>query len=83
MKNATVFDVYEGAEMPKGKKSVALRLTFQTPNRTLTSSDVDSAISSILAALEGECGAILRDITKESDFLVERRMPDTPTTIPK
>ena len=68
LKNATVFDVYEGAEVPKGKKSVALRLTFQTPNRTLTSSNVDSAISSILAALEGECGAILRDITKESDF---------------
>jgi phenylalanyl-tRNA synthetase beta chain len=57
---ATVFDVYQGKGLPEGKKSVALRLVYRSPKRTLTAEDVTKAESSILRALETRLGAELR-----------------------
>jgi phenylalanyl-tRNA synthetase beta chain len=37
-----VFDVYEGPPVPKGKKSIALRLTYQSFERSLTDTEVNS-----------------------------------------
>ena len=46
-----LFDVYRGEQIGKGRKSLALRLEFRSPSRTLTDADVASVRSSIEAAL--------------------------------
>jgi len=55
-----VFDVYTGAQVPQGKKSVAYALTFRSPDHTLVDSETDALMTGILAALESRCGAVLR-----------------------
>jgi len=57
---ATVFDVYRGEELPEGKKSLAVRLVYRSPKRTLTAEDVSKVEQSILRALASEVGAELR-----------------------
>jgi phenylalanyl-tRNA synthetase beta chain len=57
---ATVFDVYRGKGVPAGKKSLAIRVIYQSPGRTLTSDDVDSAEKAVLFALSKQFGAELR-----------------------
>jgi len=54
------FDVYQGEQVPPGKKSVAFSLTFRAPDRTLTGEEVDAARDAIVAALTAEFGASLR-----------------------
>jgi phenylalanyl-tRNA synthetase beta chain len=56
---ASVFDVYEGEQVPPGKRSLALRLEFRAPDRTLTDAEVATVRKEIVAALEG-IGAELR-----------------------
>ena len=56
---AEVFDVYEGEQVPDGKRSLALRLEFRAPDRTLTDAEVATVRAEIVAALEG-IGADLR-----------------------
>ncbi len=56
---AEVFDVYEGEQVPDGKRSLALRLEFRAPDRTLTDAEVATVRAEIVAALEG-IGAELR-----------------------
>ena len=59
LRSATVFDVYEGEQVPEGKRSLALRLEFQAPDRTLTDAEVAEVRAGIVAALES-IGAELR-----------------------
>lgn len=54
-----LFDVYEGAQVGTGKKSVAFSLKFRAPDRTLTDEEVNSAIKKAVAAAE-KMGAELR-----------------------
>ena len=60
IQKVTLFDVYTGSQVPKGKRSLAYRLLFQSNERTLIAKEVDQAISKILAALEVESGAVRR-----------------------
>ena len=60
LKNAELFDVYRGAQVPAGKKSLAYALTFQAPDRTLTDEEVSKQQTRILRVLEKELGAQLR-----------------------
>ncbi|MBI4287750.1 MAG: phenylalanine--tRNA ligase subunit beta [Chloroflexi bacterium] len=55
-----LFDVYSGAPIPPGKKSLAYRLVYQSPDRTLTDEEVDKAQDRILGRLQTELGAGLR-----------------------
>lgn len=55
-----LFDVYEGEGVPEGKRSLAFRLEYRSPTRTLTDREVDEAQERILAALREELGAELR-----------------------
>ncbi len=55
-----LFDIYRGAGIPEGKKSVAFNLEFRAPDRTLTVSEVDELVAKLLAALESKLGATLR-----------------------
>jgi phenylalanyl-tRNA synthetase beta chain len=52
---------YRGAELPAGRRSVAFRLTFRAPDRTLRDSEIDQAEAGILAALSAELGIQRRD----------------------
>ena len=57
---AKLFDLYEGEQVPAGKKSMAFRLTFQAMDRTLKDDEVDNIQKQILNLLSKEFGAILR-----------------------
>ncbi|MGH7508175.1 MAG: phenylalanine--tRNA ligase subunit beta [Gemmatimonadales bacterium] len=52
---------YRGAELPAGIRSVAFRLRFRAPDRTLRDTEVDEVETRILAALAGELGIQRRD----------------------
>jgi phenylalanyl-tRNA synthetase beta chain len=54
-----LFDVYRGEQVGEGRKSLALRLEFRSPERTLTDEDVAAARGSIETAL-AEIGGSLR-----------------------
>ncbi len=54
------FDRYQGKGIPDGKVSVSLRLTFQSPDRTLTDDEVQTAMNGIVATLTTKLGAIQR-----------------------
>ena len=56
------FDVYRGEGVEKGKKSMALGLILQDNTRTLGEQDVEKAVARIVAGLEGDLGARLRDV---------------------
>jgi phenylalanyl-tRNA synthetase beta chain len=50
------FDLYEGKGIPEGTRSLAFRLRFRAPERTLTDAEVDGAVSRVLSALEERHG---------------------------
>jgi phenylalanyl-tRNA synthetase beta chain len=55
-----VFDVYEGAGVPEGQKSVAVEVTLQPRDKTLTDAEIDDLARRIVAAAEKAVGARLR-----------------------
>jgi phenylalanyl-tRNA synthetase beta chain len=55
-----VFDQYRGQGVPEGSRSLALSLTFQDPQRTLTDSEVSEAEQRVIAALAATCRATVR-----------------------
>jgi phenylalanyl-tRNA synthetase beta chain len=57
---ATLFDVYEGAPLPAGKRSLAYAVHFQSLEKTLTEQEVADARKRIIRRLEHEFGAELR-----------------------
>ena len=54
------FDLYRGKGIDKGKKSIAFRLVFQAPDRTLTNEEVNGYRDSAAARLEEQLGAVRR-----------------------
>ena len=58
--SARVFDEYVGEQVSDGKKSLAIGVSFQAPDRTLTDRDVAKAREKIMARLERTLGAELR-----------------------
>ena len=61
LQKAELFDVYEGNPIPRGKKSLAYHLTFQSPDKTLTDRVVRKNRERIVKQLERQLGATLRD----------------------
>jgi phenylalanyl-tRNA synthetase beta chain len=55
-----LFDLYTGGKLPVGKKSLAYRITFQSPSKTLTDEAANSVLKNILKRLAKELGATLR-----------------------
>jgi phenylalanyl-tRNA synthetase beta chain len=55
-----IFDLYRGAGLPAGKKSLALRVVMQHTERNLTDSEADAARDSVVALLGRRFGASLR-----------------------
>jgi len=60
LREARVFDVYRGGQVGTGRKSVAIRLAFQSPDRTLSDADGEALRKRIVAALRERFGAELR-----------------------
>jgi len=58
--SAELFDIYTGKPIPEGKKSVAVTLTFQSSEGTLTDKKTQKAVDKILQQLQKSCGAELR-----------------------
>jgi phenylalanyl-tRNA synthetase beta chain len=58
--SVSIFDRYHGKEIPTGSVSLSFRLTFRAPDRTLTDEEAQRAFDTIVAALVGEHGAVLR-----------------------
>jgi phenylalanyl-tRNA synthetase beta chain len=58
--NVNVFDIFEGASVGEGKKSVAIEVTIQPADRTLTDEDFDGLTKRIIANVEKSTGGVLR-----------------------
>jgi phenylalanyl-tRNA synthetase beta chain len=56
-----LFDVYRGAGIPSGRKSLAIGLNLQDISRTLTDEDTDAVVARVIADLAGEYSATIRD----------------------
>jgi len=54
------FDVYRGAQIGDGKKSVALRMELRAPDRTLTGAEADACVARVVEALAAKTGGALR-----------------------
>ena len=58
--SARVFDVYDGKGVPGGKKSIAIAVTLQPVERTLTDAEIEAASAKIVAQVAKATGAVLR-----------------------
>jgi phenylalanyl-tRNA synthetase beta chain len=56
----TLFDVYAGDKLAAGKKSIAVEVTFQPRERTLTDAEIETAAQKVVAAVGKATGAVLR-----------------------
>jgi len=60
IQNVNTFDVYEGDNIPKDKKSVALNVSLQAINRTLNEKDLDQISKKIIEVVREKTGATIR-----------------------
>ena len=60
LKDASFVDEYRGKQIPAGKKSVTIRLTIGSGEKTLTSQEIESAANQVMKKLEKKLGAELR-----------------------
>jgi phenylalanyl-tRNA synthetase beta chain len=60
VKQVAIFDVYTGSQVPRSKKSLAYRITYQSPSHTLTDEEVNRVQKQILDRLSRELAATLR-----------------------
>ena len=60
LRNIRLFDIYRGAGVPDGKKSMAFSLELRADDRTLTDTDSENVVTKVLEALKTKIGAILR-----------------------
>jgi phenylalanyl-tRNA synthetase beta chain len=56
-----LFDVYKGKQVPEGHKSMAYSISFRAEDRTLTDDEVNKSMQKIMAALEKNFNAKLRE----------------------
>jgi len=61
VESVELFDIYTGEQIPAGSKSLAFRVYYRSPDRTLTDRDVEKARRGIVRRLASQFGATLRD----------------------
>ena len=61
LKDVELFDVYEGEQVGKGKKSLAYHLTFQSPDKTLNDKVVAKQRKKIIGSIKHQLNANIRD----------------------
>jgi len=60
LQEISLFDVYKGDKMEKGKKSYAVSFIFQHPDKTLTDTEIEKVMSRLMNKYESELGAVIR-----------------------
>jgi len=60
LKEVNLFDVYQGKNLPDGKKSYAVSFILQDTSKTLTDEQIDKIVNKLQKNLENEVGASLR-----------------------
>ncbi len=60
LQSVELFDVYEGKNLPVGKKSYAIALTLQDPEKTLQDRQIDAVMQKVISTLQTQLGAQLR-----------------------
>jgi len=60
VKKVTTFDVFEGQNIPEGKKSVAINVVIQSQDKTLAESDLDQISQKIIETVKEKTGATIR-----------------------
>ncbi|WP_452220977.1 phenylalanine--tRNA ligase subunit beta [Lacinutrix salivirga] len=60
LKEVNLFDVYQGKNLPQGKKSYAVSFTFQDENKTLTDKQIDKIMAKLQSNFESQLKAELR-----------------------
>lgn len=60
LRDVRLFDVYEGKNLPEGKKSYAVAFTIQDPENTLKDKQIDGVMEKIIKSLQSSLGATLR-----------------------
>jgi len=58
--DVTVFDVYEGKGIDDNKKSIAIAVTMQPRERTMTDQEIDAVAARIVAEVTKKTGGVLR-----------------------
>ena len=58
--SAKLFDIYRGAQVGEGKKSVAISVVFRNKNKTLADNDIEKQVGRALKAVADKYGATLR-----------------------
>ena len=58
--NIKVFDVYDGDNIPENKKSIAISVTIQSLEKTLTDNDLEKINKLIIDSVENKTGAKIR-----------------------
>lgn len=58
--DVNAFDVYEGQNIPKGKKAYAVTFTLQDLSKTLTDAEIDGEMNELMKGFEKELGATIR-----------------------
>jgi phenylalanyl-tRNA synthetase beta chain len=60
LKEVSLFDVYKGDKIEKGKKSYAVSFIFQHPDKTLTDQEIEKLMNRLMGKYENELGAVIR-----------------------
>ena len=60
LKNVFLFDVYEGKNLPEGKKSYAVNFILQDEQKTMGDKQIDAIMQKLIAQLTAKLGAQLR-----------------------
>ncbi len=60
IRDVVVFDVFEGAHVGEGKKSIAIEVTLQPSDKTLTEEEIEKVSATIIAAVTKTSGGVLR-----------------------
>jgi phenylalanyl-tRNA synthetase beta chain len=60
IRQVSIFDLFEGAAIGAGKKSIAIAVTLQADDRTLTDEEIEAVAAKIVAAVKKATGAELR-----------------------
>ena len=60
IRNVAIFDLFEGASLGEGRKSLAITVTLQAPDRTLTDAEIEAVAAKVVASVTKATGATLR-----------------------
>ena len=60
LQEVSLFDVYKGDKIEKGKKSYAVNFVFQHPEKTLTDIEIEKIMNRLMGKYESDLGAVIR-----------------------